>query len=334
MHEVVRTRYTAYWESSYVDVVGIDVSKDDFHACLLQRTGQTSKSFPNSTKGYKQMVSWLRNRRCIKVHACMEATGAYWLGIATVLHHAGVDVSVVNPSQTAFFARSQLRRTKTDNVDAQMIADFCKTQKPSLWTPPAPETLELRGLLTYRDQLVAEKVRLKQVAAQVHLTVDLRKLHAKQIRSLENAIAAVEKSMRSLVRGHDKLALQVEKLNAIDGIGFITAAAIVAKLPIDRLRDQKAAAAYVGLSPRERQSGTSVNGKPRICKTGNAELRRDLYMPAIVATRHNAVLRTFAEQLAARGKAPKVIIVAVMRKLIVLAFRLLTEPNFRLAVNP
>jgi len=333
MHEVVRNRYTTYGETSYVDVVGIDVSKDNFHACLLQRSGGARKVFANSAKGYKQMLSWLKNRRCTKVHACMEATGAYWLGLATALHSAGMDVSVVNPSRTALFARSQLRRTKTDHVDAQMIAEFCKTQNPASWTPPPPETLELRGFLTYRAQLVAEKIRLKQIAEQVHLAADLRKLHAKQIKSLDAAIATVEKSKRSLLRSHRNLALQVEKLTSIQGVGFITAAAIAAKLPTERLRDSKAAAAYIGLSPRERQSGTSINGKPRICKTGNAELRRDLYMPALVAIRYNPVLRTFAERLAARGKPPKVIIIAVMRKLIVLAFRLLTDPNFGPAVS-
>jgi transposase len=122
---------------------------------------------------------------------------------------------------------------------------------------------------------------------------------------------------------HGDLRAGVEALESVSGIGFISAVSIVAKLPVERLRDGKAAAAYAGLSPQERQSGTSVQGKAHICKTGNAALRRDLYMPALAAIRHNPILSAFATRLRERGKPSKVIIVAVMRKLIVLAFTLL-----------
>ena len=310
-------------------MLGIDVSKGEFHACLLQGGRAVRKTFPNNARGHKQVLAWLKNRRSGRVHSCMEATGAYWLGLASALYVGGLTVSVVNPSRISLFARSQLRRTKTDRVDAAIIADFCVTQRPTPWAPPARETLELRGLLTYRDQLVGQRTAIRQIAGEVHVGIDLRKIHATQVKSLDSAIAAVEKSMRALLRKHAELGTQVDRLVGIPGVGFLTGAAIVAKLPVERLRDEKAAAAYVGLSPRQWQSGTSINGRPRICKTGNAELRRDLYMPALVAMRHNSVLKNFAERLAERGKAPKVIIVAVMRKLITLAFRLLTDPDFR-----
>lgn len=324
MHEVVEFRYITCGGTSYVDVLGIDISKDDFHACLQQQSGSAKKSFPNCPSGFGQVLRWLKNRRSSEVHACMEATGPYWLALASALHKAGIAVSVVNPSRTAMFARSQLRRTKTDRVDAEMIADFCKTQTPVLWSPPAPQILELRGFLTYRAQLVSERTRLKQIAGQIHADRNLRKLHVKQLKNLDAAIASLETSMRALLRGNPELADKVQKLSAVGGLGFVSAAAIVAKLPIERLRNEKAAAAYIGVTPSERQSGTSVHGKSRICKTGDAELRRDLYMPAMVAMRHNRILRTFAQRLADRGKPGKVIIVAVMRKLIVLAFRLLS----------
>lgn len=121
-----------------MDVLGIDVSKADFHACLLQEGRQSKKSFPNTTTGYRQLQQWLRNRRTSQVHACMEATGAYWLGLATALHESEARVSVANPSRTAMFARSQLRRTKTDRVDCEMIAQFCLTQHPESWSPRLP----------------------------------------------------------------------------------------------------------------------------------------------------------------------------------------------------
>jgi len=314
-------------EGSSVDVLGIDISKADFHVCLLQGDRAKPKSFPNDRTGYSHLRKWLREQKVAQVHACMEATGGYWLGLATALFESGMRVSVVNPSKTAFFARSQLRRTKTDKVDAEMIAEFCKTQDPGLWQPPAPEILELRALLSYRHQLVAQRKSLEQTVRDIHAGKELRELHSALLKSLNETVDAVERQMREVVKAHENLKTGVARLEAVKGIGPLTAAMFVAKLPVDRLRNGKAAAAYVGLSPSERQSGTSVHGKPRICKTGDAELRRDLYMPALAAKRHNPILAQFAARLNERGKPPKVVTVAVMRKMVVLAYELLTAPE-------
>ena len=286
-----------------MDVLGIDISKADFHACLIQGEKRSRKSFPNAAVGYRQLHSWRTNLHSSKVHACMEATGAYWMGLATALDDAGLVVSVVHPSRTVMFARSQLRRTKTDEVDAEMIAEFCKTQTPTSWSPPPGEILELRGLLSYRDHLVREKIRLRQVASQIYVGRELQKLHAQQLKTHEKTIAALERQLRSFLKTHQTLSKAVDSLTAVSGIGLLTALAIVAKLPVDRLRDRKAAAAYIGVTPSERQSGTSIHGKPRICKTGNGSLRRDLYMPAAVAMRHNVILKSFSERLKAKGQA-------------------------------
>ena len=308
-----------------MDVLGIDISKDDFHACLIQGAKRSKHSFPNASSGYKQLQRWLKNRKSAPVHACMEATGAYWLGLASAMHECGATVSVVNPARTALYARSQLRRTKTDSVDCEMIADFCNTQPLEQWTPPAPETLELRGILSYREHLVNQRTQCKQIVGQISVSAQLKRLHTKQLKVLEQTIAALETEMQAIIGKHPLLHADVMRVQSIPGIGFLSAVSLVAKLPMERIRDSKAAAAYAGVTPSERQSGTSVHGKPRICKTGNASLRRDLYMPALVAIRYNPTLKTFAERLRARGKAPKVVIVAVMRKLIVLAYTLLKK---------
>lgn len=306
-----------------MDAVGIDVSKADFYACLIQGQKRAKKIFPNRPSGYRQFLAWLRNRKCRATHVCMEATGAYWLDLARAVHVSGATVSVVNPSRTALFARSQLRRTKTDTVDAEMIAEFCQTQRPTRWEPPAPEVVELRGLLTYRSHLVAEQIRFKQIAQDLPASKKLQMLHREQMDNVSAMLEEVEKQLRILVKAHRPLKEAITALTGVRGIGLITAAALVAKLPVARLRDAKAAAAYAGLTPSERQSGTSVRSKPRICKTGNASLRRDLYMPALVAMRFNPILSAFAQRLRENGKPPKIIIVAVMRKLIVLAFTLI-----------
>lgn len=306
-------------------VLGIDVSKDDFHACLVEGTKRAKNSFPNRPAGFRAVVKWLRNRCCDEVHVCMEATGPYWRGLATALYESRLAVSVVNPSRTALFARSQLRRTKTDEVDAAMIADFCLTQQPGLWVPPASQTLELRGFLSYRAQLVAQRVALQQVAKGVHVSRELQRLHAANVKTTAAMIEKVEEQMRALVKRNAALKAQVAVLMTTPGIGFLTAATLVARLPVERLRDGKAAAAYVGLAPSERQSGSSVRGKPRICKTGNGELRRDLYMPAVTSMRYNPALKAFANRLKAKGKPGKVIVAAIMRKLVVLAYTLLKK---------
>lgn len=322
---LIEVRYIVAGEGSYVDVVGIDVSKDDFHACLLQGEKRTRKSFPNRSSGYKQLFRWLDNRRCRRPHVCMEATGGYWQDLAQAVHDQSAIVSVVNPSRTALYARSQLRRTKTDIVDAEMIAEFCATQRPSAWTPPCREVVDARKLLGYRAHLVEERTRFGQIAKDLRLTGKLQNLHDEQLDTITEMIDEIEDRLRDLVSHHANMQAAVNELTAVQGIGFITAVSLVAKLPVNRLRDAKAAAAYAGLTPRERQSGTSVRGKPRLCKTGNASLRRDLYMPARVAMRYNPILSEFSKRLEDAGKANRVIVAAVMRKLLVLAFRLIKK---------
>jgi len=231
----IEVPYFAQRESSSVDVLGIDVSKADFHACLIQGKRMAKNSFPNAPVGYRRLRTWLRNRGCANVHACMEATGAYWQGLATALDDAGITVSVVNPSRTVHFARSQLRRTKTDQVDAAMIAEFCQTQRPDRWTPPPQEILELRGLLSYRDHLVDDRLRLKQMASQIHVSKELQKLHVRQVKALEQSLAAVEKQLRALVKAHPQLKRQVDKLTDVSGIGVLSALTLVAKLPVQTI---------------------------------------------------------------------------------------------------
>src|SRR5947209_8748976 len=310
-------------DGSFMAVLGIDVSKADFHGFLLAGEQSWKKSFPNNPAGYRAIRKWLTNRKVDDVHACMEATGAYWLELARSLHAAGFRVSVVNPARMAFFARSQLRRTKTDPVDAKIIAEFCATQAPDAWSPPAEEILTLQGFLTYRDQLVAQHTALKQLMAQVKSDVNLQRLHRDHIEVLEDAITTLQEHIAAHVEAHPALKEAVGRVRSISGFATLTAATIVAKLPVERLDNGKAAAAYAGLSPREWRSGSSVRGKTRICKLGNAELRRALYMPALVAMRFNPQMRVFAERLKARGKPGKCIVVAVIRKLLVLAYTLL-----------
>lgn len=303
--------------------LGIDLSKKTFHAYLLDDRAGAKKVFPNAPKGFEQLTIWLKNRQVIDVHICMEATGAYWEALALYLHGLEQRVSVVNPARIKAFAQSELLRTKTDAVDAALIARFCKSQSPEPWIPPAPEIRVLQALTRHYEHLKTTRAQ-QSVYAQSSdaavVTASIREV----IATLDEQIARVEREIRQHFDDHPDLRRKRELLTSIPGIGKTTAASILSEIPhIDRFESAKAIAAFAGLSPRDRQSGTSIHGRPRLCKTGNSRLRKALYMPAMVALRFNPTLRIFAERLSSAGKHKLLIIGAVMRKLLVLAYGIL-----------
>jgi transposase len=303
--------------------VGIDLSKETFHAYLLSDHPNVGKAFPNSAKGFEQLVAWLRNRHAVDVGFCMEATGTYWEALAAYLHDFDQRVSVVNPARIKAFAQSELLRTKTDAVDAALIARFCKSQDPEPWIPPPPEIRALQALMRHYEHLKTTRAQ-QSVYAQSSEAAVVKSSVKEIIATLDGQIAEVEQKIRQHFDDHPDLKRRRNLLTSIPGIGETTAGSILSELPhLDRFQSAKAVAAFAGLSPRDRRSRTSVHGRPRLCKTGNARIRKALYMPAIVALRFNPTLRIFAERLLAAGKHKRLIIGAVMRKLLVLAYGVL-----------
>jgi transposase len=303
--------------------LGIDISKETFHALLLGDRGETKKVFPNTQKGFEQLIAWLRNRHASDVSICMEATGPYWESLALYLHGLGYRVSVVNPARIKAFAQSELLRTKTDAVDAALIARFCKSQNPEPWAPPPPEVRILQALMRHYEHLKTTRAQQSVYEQSSEALVVKASIH-EVIATLDAQIAQVEKQIRQHFDDHPDLKRKRDLLISIPGIGETTAGSLLAEIPnLDRFESAKAVAAYAGLSPRQRRSGTSIHGRPRLCKTGNSRLRKALYMPAIVALRFNPVLRAFAARLTAVGKHKRLIIGAVMRKLLVLAYGIL-----------
>jgi transposase len=306
-----------------VEILGIDVGKHEMHAVLLLHDRSTSKSVANSAAGFKQLQTWLRNRKVEKVHACLEATGGWSEDLAIALCEAGHVVSLVNPMRIKAFAKSEMLRTKTDRIDAALIARFCRMHAPNPWTPPAPEIRALQGLIRRYQSLVQmrteEQNRLEapMVASVVKASIEATLAH------LNREIERVEREIGQLFDRHPPLHRQRELLTSIPGIGETTAARILGEMPnIAEFRNVKAVAAYAGLSPRHHESG-SIHFPSRIAKTGNASLRTALYFPAISAMRYNPLLRRFADRLRERGKPSMTIIAAVMRKLLTLAYGVL-----------
>ena len=306
-----------------MDILGIDVGKHEMHAVLLQLDRSTSKSVTNSAAGFKQLQTWLRNRKAERVHACLEATGGWSEDLALALCDAGHVVSLVNPMRIKAFAKSEMLRTKTDRIDATLIARFCRMHAPDPWTPPAPEIRALQGLIRRYQSLVQmrteEQNRLQapMVSPVVKASIEATLSH------LDHEIERVEREIHQLFDRHPPLRRQRELLTSIPGIGETTAARILGEMPnIAEFRNVKAVAAYAGLSPRHYESG-SIRRPSRIAKTGNGNLRTALYFPAISAMRFNPILRRFADRLRERRKSNMVIITAVMRKLLTLAYAVL-----------
>ena len=303
--------------------VGIDLSKDNFHAFLLSDRGDAKKAFPNSSKGFEQLVGWMKNRHADDAHVCMEATGAYWEGLAMHLHGLEYCVSVVNPARIKAFAQSELLRTKTDEVDAALIARFCKSQLPEAWIPPPPEVRALQALVRHYQHLKDTRVQ-QSVYAQSTQAPAVRASIEEVLATLDEQIVQVKRKIRKHFDDHPDLKRKRDLLTSIPGIGEATAGSLLAEIPhIDRFESAKAVAAFAGLSPRHRRSGTSIHGRPKLCKTGSARVRKALCMPAMVARRLNPVLETFGDRLLAAGKHKRLIIGAVMRKLLVLAYGIL-----------
>jgi len=303
--------------------LGIDVGKADFHATLLIDDRAWSKSFPGGKAGISQLRTWLRNRKVREVHACLESTGGFEEALAIDLHERGHTVSVVNPARVKAFAQSELLRTKTDRVDSALIARFCRAHHPDPWVPLAPEVRSLQALVRrhagLQDMHTTESNRLS--SARVDAAVE-RSL-TEHIAYLERELKRVAAEIEDLINRHPPLREQRDLLTSIPGIADLTASRILGEMPnISEYRNSRTVAAYAGLSPREHQSG-ALRGRTRLVKTGNARLRRMLYFPAMAATQHNPALRALYQRLVAKGKPKAVALVAVMRKLLILAYGVL-----------
>jgi len=302
--------------------LGIDIAKDTFSVALLSEQQTHAAEFANSSTGFKQLTKWLNKRKCKTVSACMEATGRYGEPLAEYLHGAGHQVSVVNPMAIKTYAQSRLQRNKNDKLDAGLIARFCQSEQPQPWTPPAPEIKALRELLHQYDSLqVARQQVRNRLGAGLNATLVREQLQAQQ-RLLEAQIAELKKAIGTHIDQFPELKRNQELLESIPAIGSLTAAKIQA-VDTQRFQSAHALAAYAGVTPMNRVSGSSVRGRPKFSKLGHAALRRALYMPAVVAIRHNPLAQQLYERLRAKGLAKKAALGAVMHQLLRLAYGVL-----------
>jgi transposase len=313
-------------------VLGIDIAKQKFDAALLIGGKLKHKTCKNSTDGFETLSHWLRKQGVDRLHACLEATGSYGDELALYLHNAGHTVSIVNPARIKGFAQSELLRTKNDKMDAGLIARFCLAMHPEPWEPPAPEIRDLQALVRRVDALIGMRTQEMNRLGTAPVTVEpsIRE----HIAYLNEQIEKIKQQIAGHIDGIPELKSKKDLLYSIPGIGPATIAAILAEINIfDRCDEFRKVVAFIGLAPRETVSGTSIKGKPRLCKIGHARLRKALYMPAVVSIRYNPVITVFYRRLKNKGKNGKVIVCAIMRKLVHIIFGILKsgkpfDPNF------
>ncbi len=303
--------------------LGIDVAKAKLDCALRLPNGKhRNKVVENNHKGFAVLTEWLTRQEATDVHVCMEATGIYWEAVAEYLANHGMQVSVINPAQIKAFGTSRLVRTKTDKVDAQLIAQFCFERQPESWQAPSLAEQTLRAMVLRLEALqnmrIQEGNRLEVARDAVKTGIE------NHIVWLEREIKALAQKIRDHINGDPDLKNKQALLDSIPGIGERTIATLLSFYAnTARFDNARKAVAFAGLDPRHHESGSSVRGKPRMSKVGHTFIRKALYMPAIVALYKTTWGKSFNARLLASGKPKMLIIGAMMRKLIHVAFGVL-----------
>ena len=303
--------------------IGIDVSKAKLDCALLSPDGKfRNKAVENNTKGFAVLTEWLKKYNAINAHICMEATGIYWEGVALHTTNNSMTVSVVNPAQIKAYGQSRLVRTKTDKADAKLIAEYCKERNPPVWEVPSQNEQKLRAWVLRLDSLqvmrVQENNRLESADREIKADIE------KHIAWLDAAIDAATEKIRNSIDNDPDMKDRRDLLESVPGIGERTIAMLLAyRIDPSRFRNARQAAAFAGLDPRQHVSGSSVRGRQKMSKVGHSLLRKSLYMPAMVTLYKTDWGKRFRDRLRAAGKQPKLIIGAMMRKLIHVAFGVL-----------
>lgn len=299
-------------------IVGIDVAKNhlDVH---INSTGESFR-IANDGSGREKLVAHLMAAKADKV--VLESTGGYESAVVGELHAAGLPVAVVNPRQVRDFARATGRLAKTDRIDAEVLACFGEAIRPQATAMPDAITSKIKVLVLRRRQLM---VMSQAEANHTEHVVDKALLQSimRIRRAVEKELDWVDRQLQQVIQSSPIWRSKAELLSSTPGISDTTAAALLANLPELGTLNRRQVAALVGVAPINRDSGT-LRGK-RMTGGGRACVRRALFMPTLVAIRHNPKIKEFYENLLANGKTKMTAVVAAMRKLLIVLNAILKE---------
>ena len=307
---------------------GIDVSKKKLDVMLLVQEKYHYKVVENSNDGVIFLQEWIKSKleKDAFVHFCMEATNVYHELLAfSLLENKNFKVSVVNPRIVKAFAKS-LVKTKNDKTDAKILAEFCKERNPKPFTPQTKERRELRDLSRLMDNLVELRI-MQKVRLQTFNTEAAARVVKATLNSIDNTIAETEEEIKYYYNTYPELHKEYELLNSIPSFGKRVSNVLISEIYKDEygMYNSKRLTAFFGLEIREMESGSSVWSKPRITKFGNPRVRNMLYMAALVAIRQNTKMSDFYLRLVNKGKPKKLALIAVARKLLVVACAILNS---------
>jgi transposase len=314
---------------TYTLFVGVDIAATTATVSTQRPGASASRSLTidQTPEGYTSLVHQLHatGHEPSRVLVVMEATGSYWLSLATRLVHEGFGVSVINPAQAHHFAKALLKRAKTDVIDAQTLAQLAMVLQPEPWTPPPQIYYALQQRLAPRDDLLnlRQQVRNQLHALMQHPTVipEVRVRMEHLLTTFETQLVEVEAEITTALGQESAWSAAAQRLQSIKGIGWVTAAwVLVTTLNLTSCDTVDALTAYAGLTPMPRQSGSSGWHRPSIEHTGNGRLRTAFYMATLSAARHNPVIKAFYTRLRAVGKPEKVARCAAARKLLHIAW--------------
>lgn len=316
-------------------VCGIDISQKELVVALGRMYEDLTcqiyayKPFNNNSKGFELLLKWVKKLTDtnLEVSYVMEATGVYHEKLAYYLCSNDRYVSIVLPNKISNYARTLDVKTVTDKTASEAICLFGLERKLETWHPADPVLKQMRQLVRERDQLVQTRTVAKnQLHAEQAEATPLKNSvnrFKKQIQFLNKQILDIESEVNVLVRSNKNIKANVELLTSIPGVGLLTASTVLAETNgFDLIRNKKQLTSYAGLDVKEKQSGTSVKGKAKISKRGNKNLRKAMYLPSLVAIRHDERFKAIFARLVMKDGLKKKASVAIQRKLLELMYTL------------
>jgi transposase len=325
--------------SKQVLYIGVDVGCTELWAAL---EGCKPRRFKHTTSGIRSLYTWGRQKGDDRpLCFCMEATGVYSVSVARrLVDLPNTTVGIVNPMQIAAFAKAQLRRSKTDQIDAEVIRTFAETQKPKAWSPDPKPLRQLYQLVSQADAVRSSLAQWHNRHHAQKFIADLpdavKKSQRNIERSMKRQLEQIEQAITGMCAADTCLAQKIALLCTIPGIAETSAVKLIAygRTWLTE-RKPKELIAHAGLAPHHKRSGTSVKGKSRIDKHGDHRLRKTLYMPALVGAHHNQILKQFYQRLLNDGKPKMVALVACMKKLLLIVRAILiTKKPFSTEYQP